>query len=126
MSGCAAGSVVGGRRQPETVILHESGRRVTVRTGIKTTQENGRPRLIAIVGTSPSARRRGGAARIRGEVPLLVETARRVRDHRRPGEDNLLQRGYAAIFEMAPQDSSGSRCSSSWTKRAEGGPARTA
>ncbi|HLL57086.1 MAG TPA: PAS domain S-box protein, partial [Rubrobacteraceae bacterium] len=33
----------------ETVILHKSGRRVIVETGIKTTQENGRSRLITIV-----------------------------------------------------------------------------
>jgi PAS domain S-box-containing protein len=42
----------------ETVILHKSGRRVIVETGIKTTQENGRPGLSRSSGTSPSARRR--------------------------------------------------------------------
>jgi diguanylate cyclase (GGDEF)-like protein/PAS domain S-box-containing protein len=90
----------------ETVILHESGRRVTVETGIKTTQENGRPRLIVIIRDITERKKAEEALQESEEkYRMLVETVQEgfgIIDAQE--KITYCNAAYAAIFEMVPQE----------------------
>jgi diguanylate cyclase (GGDEF)-like protein/PAS domain S-box-containing protein len=90
----------------ETVILHKSGRRVIVETGIKTTQENGRPRLIAIVRDITERKKAEEALQESEEkYRMLVETVQEgfgIIDAQE--KITYCNAAYAAIFEMVPQE----------------------
>ncbi len=90
----------------ETAILHASGRRVTVETGIKIIREEGRPRLIVILRDITERKRAEEALQDSEEkYRMLVETVQEgfgIID----AEEKITycNAAYAAIFEMAPQE----------------------